>query len=137
MPIVSGLLIASAAVWSVHQADALPVERTQVRYQLSGTGVATYVTYQTDTGQLHATNVSLPWSMEVTRRPTTSPQMLSAQSAGPGSITCTIEVDGKVVSQNTAEGDPARVVCEDHGPPAPVPTTTTAPTEEPGEHPIG
>jgi hypothetical protein len=35
--------------------------------------------------------------------------VLSAQS--PGSITCTILLDGKVVSQATANGAPARTVC--------------------------
>ena len=35
--------------------------------------------------------------------------VISAQS--PGSITCTILVDGKVVSQATASGAPARTVC--------------------------
>ena len=35
--------------------------------------------------------------------------VISAQS--PGSITCTILLDGQVVSQATANGAPARTVC--------------------------
>jgi len=35
--------------------------------------------------------------------------VISAQS--PGSISCTILVDGKVVNQATANGAPARTVC--------------------------
>lgn len=112
-----GTAIGSACVWGVPAAGAAPdPTKAAVRYDLTGSGAAGYVTYQINTGQAHATNVPLPWSVQLTMNATSaSPYMLSAQGVGPGSITCTVRVDGKVVSQNTATGDPARVVCEYHG----------------------
>jgi Mycobacterium membrane protein len=84
----------------------------QVTYQLSGSApVADYISYQTDTGQTGQTqqaHVPLPWQMQITAV-ATGVFVLSAQS--PGSITCTILLDGKVVSQATANGAPARTVC--------------------------
>lgn len=102
-------------------AGALP-DRTvvPVRYDLTGTGVAGYVTYQTNDVQSHATNVKLPWSMQLTGHMANaaSPRSysLSAQSNGPATLTCTVTVKGKVVSHRTASGDPARVLCDNHGP---------------------
>lgn len=84
--------------------------RATVRYELTGAGVAGYVTYQTNNGQAHATNAPLPWSLQLDGWKN-SPWSLSAQSAGPGSLTCSVVIDGKVANQNTATGDPARVVC--------------------------
>jgi hypothetical protein len=121
MSTLLGVVVGSAAVLSgLPTAGAEPSDpvHAKVTYQLSGSGVAGYVTYQTDNGQLHATNVTLPWSMQVTRMATvpsfSAANTLSAQSAGPGALTCTIKVDGNVVTQNTATGDPARVLCENH-----------------------
>jgi Mycobacterium membrane protein len=81
----------------------------QVTYQLSGSSpVAEYISFQTDTGQQQQANVKLPWSTQFTAFGG-EVYVLSAQS--PGSITCTILVDQKVVSQATANGQPARTVC--------------------------
>jgi hypothetical protein len=84
----------------------------QVTYQLSGSApVADYISYQTDTGQTGQTqqaNVPLPWQTQF-NVVGVKVFVLSAQS--PGSITCTILLDGKVVSQATANGAPARTVC--------------------------
>ncbi|HEX7323475.1 MAG TPA: MmpS family transport accessory protein [Mycobacterium sp.] len=120
MPALSGVVIGSAAIW-VAVAGAAPSDdpvNATVRYELTGAGVAGYVTYQTERGQLHAANVPLPWSVQVTRLSDgsimTADNSLSAQTAGPGSITCVIKVDGKVVAQNTATGEPARVLCQSH-----------------------
>jgi predicted secreted Zn-dependent protease len=83
-----------------------------VTYQLSGSApVADYISYQTDTGdtgQTQQAHVPLPWQTQFTTKPG-KVFVLSAQSAG--SITCTIMLDGKVVSQATATGAPARTVC--------------------------
>lgn len=116
-----GALVAPAAVW-VAPAGALPdYTRVPVRYDLTGSGLAGYITYQTTSGQSHATNAPLPWSIQLTGWKTNAshpnPYSLSAQSVGPGTLTCTVTIDGKVVSQNTATGDPARVLCAYHGPP--------------------
>lgn len=116
-----GVLLASAAVAGVPAAGATPDHtKVPVRYDLTGAGVAGYVTYQTQNGQAHATNVPLPWSIQLTGSMTNAASpasySLSAQTAGPGTLTCTVSVNGKVVSQNTSAGDPARVLCETHGP---------------------
>ncbi|HWF69805.1 MAG TPA: MmpS family transport accessory protein [Mycobacterium sp.] len=83
-----------------------------VTYQLSGSApVADYISYQTDTGQTGQTqqaHVPLPWQTQFTT-PVGNVFVISAQ--GPGSITCTILLDGNVVSQATATGAPARTVC--------------------------
>jgi hypothetical protein len=50
----------------------------------------------------------LPWTTQF-NVVGTKVYVISAQS--PGSITCTILLDGKVVSQATANGAPARTVC--------------------------
>ncbi|GFG84939.1 hypothetical protein MALGJ_16150 [Mycolicibacter algericus] len=116
-----GVLVASATVAGVTPAGATPdLTLVPVRYDLTGTGVAGYITYQTQNGQSHATNAPLPWSIELTGRMTnmTTPASysVSAQSAGPGTLSCTVSVNGKVVSRQTATGDPARVLCTTHGP---------------------
>lgn len=121
MALLAGVLVASATIAGAPSAGATPDHtKVPVRYDLSGTGVAGYVTYQTQNGQAHATNVPLPWSIQLTGSMTNAASpasySLSAQSAGPGALTCTVTVNGKVVSRNTATGDPARVLCETHGP---------------------
>ena len=83
--------------------------QSQVTYQLSGSApVADYISYQTDSGQTQQANVPLPWTTQF-NVVGTKVYVISAQS--PGSITCTILLDGKVVSQATANGAPARTVC--------------------------
>lgn len=116
-----GVLIASATIAGIPAAGATPDHtKVPVRYDLTGTGVASYVTYQVQNGQAHATDVTLPWSIQLTGSMTNAASpaaySLSAQTAGPGALTCTVSVNGKVVSQNTSTGDPARVLCETHGP---------------------
>ncbi len=114
--IALGVVVGSTTVYGIAAAGAEPdAFRVPVRYDLTGTGVASYVTYQTNNGQWHDTDVPLPWSMQLNgymaNQTTPNPYSLSAQSAGPGSLTCTVTVDGQVVSHETATGDPARVVC--------------------------
>ncbi|MGB6205515.1 MmpS family transport accessory protein [Mycobacterium sp.] len=99
-------LVISVSVCGVANATGpLP----QVTYQLSGTApVADYISFQTPTGQTQQPNVPLPWTTKFTSFGY-GEYLVSAQS--PGSVTCTILVDGKVVSQATANGGPARTVC--------------------------
>lgn len=96
------------AVWlcgAAHATGPLP----KVTYQLSGSApVADYISYQTDTGQSQQAQVPLPWKTQFTAF-RNQVYVISAQ--GPGSITCTILLDGQVVSQATANGAPARTVC--------------------------
>ncbi|MCV7261265.1 MmpS family transport accessory protein [Mycobacterium shimoidei] len=85
-------------------------DKRTVRYQVTGNfPVADYISYQTDTGQWHEANVKLPWSTEFFDFGT-AVFVISAQ--GPGSITCTISINGNVVSNTTATGQPARAACE-------------------------
>ncbi|MGV0626335.1 MmpS family transport accessory protein [Mycolicibacter minnesotensis] len=121
MSLLLGTLVASAAIAGAGSAGASP-DRTKVpvRYDLTGTGVASYITYQTQSGQSHATDAPLPWSLQLTGSMTNAttprPYSLSAQTAGPGTLTCTITINGQVVAQNTATGSPARVLCANSGP---------------------
>jgi hypothetical protein len=86
--------------------------QSQVTYELSGSApVADYISYQTNTGQTGQAvqaHVPLPWTMQFSFVGS-KVFVISAQS--PGSITCTILIDGNVVSQATANGAPARTVC--------------------------
>ena len=59
-------------------------------------------------GQTQQAHVPLPWKTQFTVIGT---QVFVISAQGPGSITCTILVDGKVVNQATANGAPARTVC--------------------------
>jgi Mycobacterium membrane protein len=85
---------------------------SQLTYQLSGSApMADYISYQTDSGQSGQTQqarVPLPWTTQFTFN-SSRVFVISAQSLG--SITCTILIDGKMVSQATANGAPARTVC--------------------------
>ena len=87
-------------------------QQHQVTYQLSGSApVAEYISYQTNsgqTGQTQQANVPLPWTTQFSF---TGSQVFVLSAQSPGSITCTILVDGNVVSQATANGAPARTVC--------------------------
>lgn len=119
-PLLVGVLVGAAVTGGVPPAGAAPdLTRAAIRYDLTGSGVAGYVTYQTNSGQSHAVNAPLPWSIQLTGQMMNStslaPYSLSAQGVGPGVLTCTIRVGDKVVSQNTATGNPARVLCENHG----------------------
>ena len=104
---VTALTVFAATIGLGGAAHAGP--QTQVTYQLSGSApVADYISYQTDSGQTQQANVPLPWTTQF-NVVGTKVYVISAQS--PGSITCTILLDGKVVSQATANGAPARTVC--------------------------
>jgi hypothetical protein len=84
--------------------------QTQVTYQLSGSApVADYISYETgNDAQRQQAHVPLPWTTQF-NVVGNKVFVISAQS--PGSITCTILIDGNVVSQATANGAPARTVC--------------------------
>jgi hypothetical protein len=89
-------------------AHALPTN-PQVRYEVSGPGVAEFIYYQTDTGQQRQVNAPLPWSTQFTSFGG-QVYVLSAQGAGP--LNCKILLDGNVVSDATATtGTPARTLC--------------------------
>jgi hypothetical protein len=90
---------------AAHAAPQLP----RVTYQLSGSApVADYISYQTDSGQSQQAQVPLPWKTQFTAF---GNQVYVISAQGPGSVTCTILLDGQAVSQATANGAPARTVC--------------------------
>jgi Mycobacterium membrane protein len=109
--ILLAVLTAVATVGTCGVAKATGPQ-SQVTYQLSGSApVAEYISYQTDTGQTGQTqqaNVPLPWQTQFN---VVGAKVLMISAHSPGSITCTILLDGKVVSQATANGAPARTVC--------------------------
>ncbi|ODR00997.1 hypothetical protein AWC25_19590 [Mycobacterium sherrisii] len=89
-------------------AHAIP-QMPKVRYEVNGPALAQFIYYQTDTGQLHQVNASLPWSTEFTGF---GGQVFALSAQGPGPISCKIFVDGNLVSAATATtGTPARTVC--------------------------
>jgi hypothetical protein len=88
-----------------------PAGDRMIRYEVSGApGTAEYLAYELDYNQAHEANVSLPWSKQFSASPGHT-YLLSAQGHGAGSLTCRILMDGKVISQATASGQPARTMC--------------------------
>jgi Mycobacterium membrane protein len=106
-PSIFGVFIAlSVAATGLANATEQP---PQVRYEVSGNSpVAEYLSYQSDTGQQHQANVKLPWSTQFTAF---GGEVFVLSAQGPGSITCRILINGNVVNQATANGQPARTVC--------------------------
>lgn len=81
-------------------------EMPKIRYEVSGPGVAQYISYQTDTGQLHQVNAPLPWSTEFT---SFGGQVFVVSAQGVGTLRCQILMDGNVVSDAQSAG--GRTVC--------------------------
>jgi hypothetical protein len=105
--LVAALTAFAATVGPGGTAQADPP--TQVTYELSGTApVADYVSYQLAGGQTQQAHVPLPWKTQFN---VVDSRVLVISAQSPGSITCTILVNGKVVNQATANGAPARTVC--------------------------
>lgn len=85
-----------------------PGDFPQVTYQVTGTGVAEYIVFQTDKGQQHATNVPLPWSTQFTAF---GGQVLLLSAQGEGTIACNILLDGTSVNDAHSAGTPGKAVC--------------------------
>jgi len=84
-------------------------DNPQIRYEVSGPGVAEFISYQTDNGQQRAVNAKLPWSTQFT---SFGGEVFVLSAQGPGPIECKILMDGNVVTDATATtGTPARTVC--------------------------
>lgn len=86
-------------------AHAIP-KMPQARYEVTGTGVAQFIYYQTDLGQLHQVNAPLPWSTEFT---SFGGQVFVVSAQGVGPIRCRILLDGNVVADAQSAG--GRTVC--------------------------
>lgn len=104
--ILAALMVFSVPVAATAHADDKP---PQVRYEVSGSSAAAeYLSYQSDTGQHQQANVKLPWSTQFT---SFGGEVFVLSAQGPGPLTCRILVDGAVVNEATANGQPARTVC--------------------------
>lgn len=80
-------------------------------YRVGGTATsASSVSYITGDGQEQQTGVHLPWKRSLKVKGFASAS-LSAQNAGGGSITCSIDVDGKQVKRSVSSGSYAVVSC--------------------------
>jgi hypothetical protein len=99
---------AFAATCGVANAVPLPGEFPQVRYEVSGPGVAEYITFQTPNGQQHAANVPLPWS---TQFQSFGGQIFVLSAQGQGTIACKILLDGNSVNDAHSTGTPGKAVC--------------------------
>jgi hypothetical protein len=112
MPILFAVLTTFATTIGMPGVANATDQQSQVTYQVSGSApMADYISYQTNsaqTGQTQLANVPLPWTTQYSFAGS-EVFVISAQCAG--SVTCTILIDGKVVSQATANGAPARTVC--------------------------
>ncbi len=102
--ILSAVAAGFAATCGVANADVFP----QVRYEVSGSGVADTITYEADTGQKHMVNVPLPWSTQFTAF---GGEVYVLSVEGQGQVSCNIVVDGNSVFKATASGAPGRAVC--------------------------
>ena len=96
--------LVSVSTCAVAHADPDP----QVRYEVSGSGVAQAINYQLDTGQKHIVNVPLPWSTQFTGF---GGEVFVVSVEGDGQVSCNIVVDGNSVFKATASGTPGRAVC--------------------------
>ncbi|OBI85116.1 MmpS family transport accessory protein [Mycobacterium asiaticum] len=99
---------AFAATSGVASAVPLPGQFPQVRYEVSGPGVAEYISFQTQNGQQRAVNVPLPWSTEFQAF---GGQVFVLSAQGQGTIACKIILDGNVVNDAHSTGTPGKAVC--------------------------
>lgn len=99
---------AFAATSGVAHAVPSPGEFPQVRYEVSGPGVAEYISWQDEKGQQHAANVPLPWS---TQFQAFGGQVFVLSAQGQGTIACKIVIDGNVVNDAHSTGTPGRAAC--------------------------
>jgi Mycobacterium membrane protein len=106
------VLTAVTAAFGMHGVANATGQPSEVAYQVSGSApVADYISYETNsgpTGQTQQAHVPLPWT---TQYSFVGNEVFVISAQGAGSITCTILIDGKVVSQATGNGAPARTVC--------------------------
>jgi hypothetical protein len=112
---------ASSTLTGTPAADSLvappdPLVTHNVSYQLTGDGALniTYVTANSDIAQV--TRASTPWSVTLSWQTPEHGSLfysLTAQDAGPGTLSCRIVVDGAVVSERLVSGPNAVVRCSE------------------------
>lgn len=101
---------AFGATYGVAHADPFlpPGAFPQVHYEVTGTGMAEYISYQTQHGQQRAVNVPLPWSTDFQGF---GGQVYVLSAQGQGTIACKIVVDGNVVNDAHSTGTPGHTMC--------------------------
>lgn len=83
----------------------------KVVVEVTGDGTATSITYSTQGGSEQATDAALPFKKELDMKGTLF-GVISATNGGNGTtVTCTVTVDGKQVSTNTATGEYGSATC--------------------------
>jgi hypothetical protein len=91
----------------------------EVTYKVTGDGVPKADMTFTDGGTQTTTEngKKLPWTKKITAADDVLVYQVLAQNAGmqKGKITCSIEIDGEVVTENTSSGAAAIATCE-HSP---------------------
>lgn len=101
------VVVSAAANKVVQQSTTVHV----VTYSVTGRGAAQNITYDTlqegngQQGEAQDSNVPLPWSKTIHASGLITSYVVSATvGQSGGSVTCSITIDGKVVSKNTANG---------------------------------
>ncbi|MHA7650678.1 MmpS family transport accessory protein [Mycobacterium sp. ML4] len=107
------LIATGTAFWAscaVAQADpfAPPGAFPKVHYEVSGTGMAEYISFQTQSGQQRAVNVPLPWSTDFQGF---GGQVYVLSAQGQGTISCKIVLNGNVVNDAHSTGKPGMAIC--------------------------
>ena len=83
----------------------------EVIYKVSGSGGQASVTYQNAGGGTEQAEVALPWSQTITA-PSGGFVYISAQNKGAyGSVTCEIDLDGKVYKTSISTGEYGIATC--------------------------
>jgi len=113
--VAAAALIVGVACSSGSNDDGDSGSDRTVRYEITGAGQATNVTYSSGAigSQSQETSVTLPWEKEVKVPEDKSnvPTVVAQRGAGTGDITCRITVDGKEAAKATSSGEYAVVTC--------------------------
>lgn len=83
-----------------------------IRYIVAGTGTAS-ISYMTGDGMSQATNVKLPWTINLSYVPKHLRSVTAQHVKGSGNIGCEIDADGAIASVNSSSGEYALVTCND------------------------
>lgn len=118
-----GLGAAAGVVTLIAAVTLSPHPATEVVYYVEGTATVASITYATPTGIRQQENIDVPVTLQgsatsglpVDGFSSRDRVYISAQRqdefGGGSTVTCRIEVNGSVVSENTSEGDYAVVQC--------------------------
>ena len=89
----------------------LPKGMHAVTYKIGGSASRALVTYSTPSGQEQQNGAHVPWKRSMKAKDF-DVLAVSAQNSGSGTITCEIDVDGKVVKRSKSSGAYAVVSCD-------------------------